>query len=415
MPVLPRMLKKAGDFRSYVVGFSKLLSRGGSSAAHRDGAPVLGPQLVEGGVSGVSALLSILKLGLHLAELGQVDGGDLLSLLDLSLVGLDLGLEFVHKVLETLLVLAVLIGLEGELLEAAVGLAHVLLGLGVAALLVVQLGLQLADSGFEFLDDLLASLESLGLGLVQTDLEVLELTLGSLAALLGSTELVAHLVQIGLHGLDISLQLPLLSVDRAVLGRQLVNTVVSVVELTLSSLAGPLGLLKGAPELFNLAGKDGAAALGEVEALAGLLALAHLLLDGGLHLPDGLLVFLDVLLQVSLATVGGVKGDLELVDVLLKLLLDADGLGLALGLSLKGSLDGVDGALVVATGVLELFLLIGDAAVDVGTDGGDLQLCAHDLGLLLLKSGLSLLEGSLEPLAGLVELVGGAASLAKLI
>merc|ERR1719158_2708481 len=89
--------------------------------------------------------------------------------------------------------------------------------------------------------------------------------------------------------------------------------------------------------LFNLAGKDGAAALGEVEALAGLLALAHLLLDGG-------------------------------------------------------------------------------------TDGGDLQLCAHDLGLLLLKSGLSLLEGSLElflfklePLAGLVELVGGAASLAKLI
>lgn len=66
------------------------------------------------------------------------------SLLDLSLVGLDLVLQLVDQVLQTLLVLAVLVRLEGQLLEAAVGLAHVLLGLRVAALLAVQLHLQLA-------------------------------------------------------------------------------------------------------------------------------------------------------------------------------------------------------------------------------------------------------------------------------
>ena len=67
------------------------------------------------------------------------------SLLDLSLVGLDLVLQFVDDVLESLLVLAVLVSLEGQLFESAVCLAHVLLGLSVAALLVVQLCLQLAD------------------------------------------------------------------------------------------------------------------------------------------------------------------------------------------------------------------------------------------------------------------------------
>ena len=38
-------------------------------------------------------LLRLLKLLLGLPELGQVEGGDLLGLLDLLLVGLDLGLQ----------------------------------------------------------------------------------------------------------------------------------------------------------------------------------------------------------------------------------------------------------------------------------------------------------------------------------
>ena len=63
---------------------------------------------------------------------------------------------------------------------------------------------------------------------------------------------------------------------------------------------------------------------------------------------DGLLEFLDVLLELGLAAVGLVEGDLELVDILLQLLLDAHGLSLALGFSLQGSLHGIQGALVVA-------------------------------------------------------------------
>ena len=65
---------------------------------------------------------------------------------------------------------------------------------------------------------------------------------------------------------------------------------------------------------------------------------------------DGLLIFLDVPLELSFASVGLVKGHLELVDVLLKFLLDAKSLSLALGLSLKTSLDRLNGTLVVAAG-----------------------------------------------------------------
>ena len=53
--------------------------------------------------------LSLLKLLLSLPELGQVDGGDLLRLLDLLLVGLDLTLQLVDQSLHPLVVLAVLV------------------------------------------------------------------------------------------------------------------------------------------------------------------------------------------------------------------------------------------------------------------------------------------------------------------
>ena len=70
---------------------------------------------------------------------------DTYSLLDLALVGLDLLLEFVDHVLESLLALTVLIGLERELLEAAVLLAHALFCLSIAALFIVKFNLELTD------------------------------------------------------------------------------------------------------------------------------------------------------------------------------------------------------------------------------------------------------------------------------
>ena len=67
---------------------------------------------------------------------------DTYSLLNLALVGLDLVLEFVDHVGKTVLGLAVLLTLEGQLLKAAVLFAQVLLGLTVAALFVVEFNLE---------------------------------------------------------------------------------------------------------------------------------------------------------------------------------------------------------------------------------------------------------------------------------
>ena len=49
---------------------------------------------------------------LALAVLGEVEGGDLLCLVDLALVGLDLLLERVDQVLHARVVLLVLVGLK---------------------------------------------------------------------------------------------------------------------------------------------------------------------------------------------------------------------------------------------------------------------------------------------------------------
>ena len=69
--------------------------------------------------SELGALLNLLQLLLGLPELGQVEGGDLLGLLDLLLVGLDLGLQLGGEVGHPVLVLLVLTGGEGELLDLA--------------------------------------------------------------------------------------------------------------------------------------------------------------------------------------------------------------------------------------------------------------------------------------------------------
>merc|ERR1711872_976253 len=108
------------------------------------GAAVLGTDFSERSFGHVGALLGVFQLVLPLAVLGEVHGGDLLGLLDLALVGLDLSLELLNEILHALHVLAVFLSLECEFFESPVGLAEILGGLLVAALLGVELGLQLA-------------------------------------------------------------------------------------------------------------------------------------------------------------------------------------------------------------------------------------------------------------------------------
>ena len=125
--------------------------------------------------SGISGGRGVTESSGHLAVLGQVQGGDLLSLLNLLLVGLDLALELVNQSLHALIVLPVLVLGVGQLLDAPLGLAEVLLSVSKASVLCVQLGLQLPDPGVHLRHRLLASLQSLALGVVDTGLHVLHL------------------------------------------------------------------------------------------------------------------------------------------------------------------------------------------------------------------------------------------------
>merc|ERR1719300_2181748 len=125
----------------------------------------------------ISALLSSSKVTLDLSVLGKVEGSNLLSLLNLLLVGLDLALELINESLHALVVLSVLILGVGKLLDLALRLAEVLEAVSIASVLCIKLGLQLTDAGVHSGHGLLASLEGIGLGLVNSSLHVLDLGL----------------------------------------------------------------------------------------------------------------------------------------------------------------------------------------------------------------------------------------------
>merc|ERR1719419_680577 len=91
-----------------------------------------------------------------------------------------------------------------------------------------------------------------------------------------------------------------------------------------------------------------------------------------------------------------VKSNLKLIDVTLKLLLDAKRFSFRSLLSFQGSSQRFHGALVVLTGIVELLLLLSNSSVNLLADLAELKLRSQDLVLLLLKSTFSFLKSSLE-------------------
>merc|ERR1711982_238378 len=91
------------------------------------------------------ALSSLLQLLLGLAELGQVEGSNFLSLLNLLLVGLDLHLQLACQLGHTVLVLLVLTLGKGKFLGLALGSLVSLGGLSSARLDGGKLSLKLTD------------------------------------------------------------------------------------------------------------------------------------------------------------------------------------------------------------------------------------------------------------------------------
>ena len=96
----------------------------------------------------------------YLSVLGQVEGGDLLGLLQLLLVALDLGLELVHQGLHALVVLPVLLLAVAKLLDLPLGPPDVLLRLRHPPVLRIHLTLQLLDPCLHLGDGLATSCDS---------------------------------------------------------------------------------------------------------------------------------------------------------------------------------------------------------------------------------------------------------------
>merc|ERR1719516_280051 len=132
----------------------------------------------------VGSSLSVSQGSGHLPVLGQVEGSDLLSLLDLLLIGLDLALELVDQSLHPLVILPVLISLERKFLDSSLRLAEVLGNITIAPGLGIQLRLQLADTSLHLDHGLPSTFQCIHLGLISPLASILALSLQQLLVLL---------------------------------------------------------------------------------------------------------------------------------------------------------------------------------------------------------------------------------------
>merc|ERR1719201_1272748 len=130
--------------------------------------------------SKLGALLNLLQLLLGLPELSQVEGGDLLSLLDLLLVGLDLGLRLGGQVGHPVLVLLVLTRREDKLLALALSALVSLAGLSSAGLGARKLSLKLADLVLKLGHGSLSTLGGSVLGISKTAFKLSKLVVQGL-------------------------------------------------------------------------------------------------------------------------------------------------------------------------------------------------------------------------------------------
>merc|ERR1719333_2063997 len=416
---------------------SGLLARSGAGSGPPQGSLLFGCVGSSGGVAQSSG---------DLAVLGEVEGGDLLGLLDLLLVAPDLALQLVDQPLHALVVLLVLVTGEGQLLDGPLGLAEVLHAVSVAPALGVKLGLQLADAGLHLDHGLPAALQGVDLGLVSAGAGVLALGLqqllvllqrhgqlllaaelvsqaggvhhGAGGLLLGHPRLVGHLVHVAIQLVVLGLQFPPGGGDGLVDVAEVGQPLVAVSELLLGGASLPVGCLEQGAALLEAVLHGGSLPVrSNLVVGSGGLGLGlgvHL----GLGVPDLQLVLLDGLLGLGVASDGVLQSQAEVSGVTLQLLLHPQSLGLALGLGLQGGLHGVQTLVLVLPDHGELLVLLSDAALDLLLDLGELHLAPQHLVLLLLQGGLGLLQGglqlhllSLQPLADFVNLVDGAASL----
>merc|ERR1719312_1820070 len=252
--------------------------------------------------------LRLLQLLLSFPELGQVEGSDLLGLLDLLLGSLDLCLQLGRQVAHPVLVLLLLFNLEAEFLSATLGLLVTLGALSSSSLHVAQFHLQFSDPSLQFChsgtsaaDGILVCVGELGLQLGELSFEApLSFVLAVGVVLLGAEligksgsvdhcllrlllrvlRLLQHVVDLRMHGVDSALQGPLvagrLRVDRG----HLVDGGTGFRKFSLSLALASLGGIEKRASLLHLAGEGVCPPVGEAGLLCNLLSLPLLLLIG---------------------------------------------------------------------------------------------------------------------------------------
>merc|ERR1719158_56030 len=387
---------------------------------------------------------------MSLAELGQVEGSNLFSLLDLLLVGLDLHLQLAGQLRHAVLVLLVLTLGKGKFLGLALGSLVSLGGLSSARLGGGKLGLELTDLALQLGHGGLAGLQGNILGIRETSLkfsksvgervltsskssnmflfstELISKTssinhglLGLVLSILGSNK---HTINLSLEGVDGGLKLTLASHVTGIDGLHVVDSGSGVSNVILELSDGTVGSIKKSLGLLNLSREGSSLALRDTNLLSNLGSGASLILEGLDGLTELSLVALDGLQSLRVGLVGVVETNLKFIDLSLKLLLDAETLTLGSLLSLNRSSKRLHCTGMVLPGVVELLLLLSNTSVNLLSDIGKLKLGAENSVLLHLKSSLSLLKSTLELLllllkhtALFVKSMDGASTLTKLV
>jgi hypothetical protein len=86
-----------------------------------------------------------------------------------------------------------------------------------------------------------------------------------------------------LHGRDVGFELPLVTRQRCVLHRELIDAVTGLMKFTLSSLADPLGGFDGGSQFIDLSMEDIGTALSHSELFTDFITLALLIFNSSLE------------------------------------------------------------------------------------------------------------------------------------
>merc|ERR1719348_352973 len=310
-------------------------------------------------------LLYLLELLLCLPELGQVEGGNLLSILDLGLVDLDLLLELGGELGHPVLVLLVLALGELQLLHLPLRPLVGLEGLSITGLDVGELSLKIPDLGLKLCHGSLASLGSSSFSISKPGLKVSKLVVhgvlrgskgggvvlfgsqfiskagsinhGLLGLLLSILSCSKHGINLSLKGVDATLKTPLCRHVASIDGLDLVYGSTGISNFVLNLSLGTISRVNECTALLDFPRKSSGLALRDANSLRDLgtgTGFVFKDLDG---LPQLSLVALDRLESLSISLVSMVQSNFQFVDLSLELLLDPESFTLSPLLSFQRS------------------------------------------------------------------------------